>query len=121
MRRVVVTGMGIVSSIGNDLEEVSASLREAGASPEEITEVLDAMTPPPPDDEEIVLDQDLREKALAMLASGEPFDGLDFSLANLADLDFSGRSLQGTLLIAILAADVMVRYRIRRVEGAAHA
>ena len=29
MRRVVVTGMGIVSSIGNDLDEVSASLREA--------------------------------------------------------------------------------------------
>jgi uncharacterized protein YjbI with pentapeptide repeats len=82
-----------------DPAAISASLREAGASPEEIAEVLDAMTPPPPDDEEIVLDQDLREKALAMLASGEPFDGLDFSLANLADLDFSGRSLQGTLLI----------------------
>ncbi len=29
MRRVVVTGMGIVSSIGNDLDEVTASLREA--------------------------------------------------------------------------------------------
>ncbi|KQT64296.1 MULTISPECIES: beta-ketoacyl-ACP synthase I [unclassified Aureimonas] len=29
MRRVVVTGMGIVSSIGNDLDEVSASLRAA--------------------------------------------------------------------------------------------
>ncbi len=29
MRRVVVTGMGIVSSIGNDVEEVLASLREA--------------------------------------------------------------------------------------------
>ena len=29
MRRVVVTGMGIVSSIGNDLQEVTASLREA--------------------------------------------------------------------------------------------
>ncbi len=29
MRRVVVTGMGIVSSIGNDLNEVTASLREA--------------------------------------------------------------------------------------------
>ncbi len=29
MRRVVVTGMGIVSSIGNDLGEVTASLREA--------------------------------------------------------------------------------------------
>ncbi|KQT43131.1 3-oxoacyl-ACP synthase [Aureimonas sp. Leaf454] len=29
MRRVVVTGMGIVSSIGNGLDEVSASLRDA--------------------------------------------------------------------------------------------
>lgn len=29
MRRVVVTGMGIVSSIGNDVAEVDASLREA--------------------------------------------------------------------------------------------
>ena len=29
MRRVVVTGMGIVSSIGNNAEEVLASLREA--------------------------------------------------------------------------------------------
>ncbi len=29
MRRVVVTGMGIVSSIGNDVQEVTASLYEA--------------------------------------------------------------------------------------------
>jgi 3-oxoacyl-[acyl-carrier-protein] synthase-1 len=29
MRRVVVTGLGIVSSIGNDAQEVTASLREA--------------------------------------------------------------------------------------------
>ena len=29
MRRVVVTGMGIVSPIGNDVEEVAGSLREA--------------------------------------------------------------------------------------------
>ena len=29
MRRVVVTGMGIVSSIGNSGQEVTASLREA--------------------------------------------------------------------------------------------
>src|SRR5512136_3274101 len=29
MRRVVVTGIGIVSSIGNNVEEVTASLREA--------------------------------------------------------------------------------------------
>src|ERR1700754_162940 len=29
MRRVVVTGMGIVSSIGNNTQEVRASLREA--------------------------------------------------------------------------------------------
>jgi 3-oxoacyl-[acyl-carrier-protein] synthase-1 len=29
MRRVVVTGMGIVSSIGNTTQEVLASLREA--------------------------------------------------------------------------------------------
>src|SRR5450432_2572981 len=29
MRRVVVTGMGIVSSIGNNVQEVTASLREA--------------------------------------------------------------------------------------------
>ena len=29
MRRVVVTGMGIVSSIGSTVEEVTASLREA--------------------------------------------------------------------------------------------
>ena len=28
MRRVVVTGMGIVSSIGNNTQEVTASLRE---------------------------------------------------------------------------------------------
>src|SRR5512143_3310332 len=38
MRRVVVTGMGIVSSIGNNTQEVLASLREAksgiGAAPE---------------------------------------------------------------------------------------
>lgn len=31
------------------------------------------------------------------------------------------RVFQGTLLIAILAADILVRYRIRRVEGATHA
>ena len=29
MRRVVVTGMGIISSIGNNTQEVLASLREA--------------------------------------------------------------------------------------------
>ena len=29
MKRVVVTGMGIVSSIGNNTQEVVASLREA--------------------------------------------------------------------------------------------
>ena len=29
MRRVVVTGMGIVSSIGNNTQEVTANLREA--------------------------------------------------------------------------------------------
>ncbi len=29
MRRVVVTGMGIVSSIGNNIQEVTASLHEA--------------------------------------------------------------------------------------------
>ena len=29
MRRVVVTGLGIVSSIGNNADEVAASLREA--------------------------------------------------------------------------------------------
>ena len=29
MKRVVVTGMGIVSSIGNNTQEVLASLREA--------------------------------------------------------------------------------------------
>ena len=29
MRRVVVTGMGIVSSIGNNAQEVLTSLREA--------------------------------------------------------------------------------------------
>ncbi len=29
MRRVVVTGLGVVSSIGNDAAEVTASLREA--------------------------------------------------------------------------------------------
>jgi len=29
MRRVVVTGMGIVSSIGNNIQEVLASLRDA--------------------------------------------------------------------------------------------
>src|SRR5208282_1574915 len=29
MKRVVVTGMGIVSSIGNNAQEVTASLREA--------------------------------------------------------------------------------------------
>ena len=28
MRRVVVTGMGIVSSIGNDVEEVADSLKQ---------------------------------------------------------------------------------------------
>ena len=28
MRRVVITGLGIVSSIGNDAEEVAASLKE---------------------------------------------------------------------------------------------
>ena len=31
MRRVVVTGIGIVSSIGNNADEVLASLREAWA------------------------------------------------------------------------------------------
>ena len=29
MKRVVITGMGIVSSIGNNTQEVTASLREA--------------------------------------------------------------------------------------------
>ena len=29
MKRVVVTGMGIVSSIGNDVEEVARSLKES--------------------------------------------------------------------------------------------
>ena len=28
MRRVVVTGMGVISSIGNNIDEVTASLKE---------------------------------------------------------------------------------------------
>ncbi len=41
MRRVVVTGMGIVSSIGNNTQEVTASLREAKSGISFATEFAD--------------------------------------------------------------------------------
>ena len=43
MRRVVVTGMGIVSSIGNNTQEVLASLREgrSGVTPTELRQLRD--------------------------------------------------------------------------------
>ncbi len=84
-----------------DPAAVAKSMREAGVPPEEVAELLAAMGPPPPDEEDAddaEDPRDLRERVLAMLAAGEAFDGLDLSSGNLADLDFSGRSLAGTLL-----------------------
>ena len=46
-RRVVVTGMGIVSAIGNDVEEVAASLEEMRL---EIEAEDEALLGPPPED-----------------------------------------------------------------------
>ena len=47
MRRVVVTGMGIVSSIGNNTQEVLASLREAKSGISRADEYADARLPLP--------------------------------------------------------------------------
>lgn len=81
---------------------VAASLRAAGASDEDIAEVLAVLTPPldGPADEDTGAQSvaDVRVKVIEMLARDEPFDGLDLAGADLAELDFSNRSLVGTLL-----------------------
>ncbi|APR77237.1 Hypothetical protein A7982_02584 [Minicystis rosea] len=79
-------------------DAIAAALREGGATEAEVAEVLEAITPPPPDEDDAP-PVDARTKVMAMLAAGEPFDGLDLAGANLEGLDFSGRSLVGTVLV----------------------
>lgn len=81
---------------------MAKTLREAGASEEDIAELMEAMKPPPPD---VANDlaaapspADVRAAVIERLASGEPFDALDLDGADLSDLDFSGRSMKGVFL-----------------------
>ncbi|MEP7122675.1 MAG: DUF2169 domain-containing protein [Byssovorax sp.] len=81
---------------------IAASLRAAGASEENIAEVIAAITPPvdEPATEEASAPTpaQVRARVIEMLAAGEAFDELDLAGADLADLDFTERSLVATLL-----------------------
>jgi uncharacterized protein YjbI with pentapeptide repeats len=81
---------------------IAASLRSAGATESDIAAVIAAITPPPdePADEAPGAPSaaEVRAKVIEMLAAGEPFDELDLAGADLADLDFTERSLVATLL-----------------------
>jgi uncharacterized protein YjbI with pentapeptide repeats len=81
---------------------MAATLREAGASEEDIADVMEAMLPPPADVANdlatLPTPADVRAAVIERLAAGEPFDGLDLDGAELSDLDFSGRSLKGVFL-----------------------
>jgi uncharacterized protein YjbI with pentapeptide repeats len=76
-----------------DPEAIAATLRKGGATEEDVAAVLEALTPPPEDAPGPAAPVG-RERALAMLAAGEPFDGVNLEGADLSDLDFSGRSLK---------------------------
>ncbi len=85
-----------------DPAALAASLREAGASDDEVAEVLAALRPEP--DEPADADagevaRDLRAETIARLHAGEPLGGLDLADGELHDLDFSGRDLSGTILL----------------------
>ncbi len=81
-----------------ELGAIGAALRAAGASEEDIAEVLAAITPPPDEEEVTTPVVDVRAKVVEMLAGNEPFDGLDLAGVDLSDLDFSNRSLSATVL-----------------------
>jgi uncharacterized protein YjbI with pentapeptide repeats len=85
-----------------DPAAIADSLRAAGASEEDIVEVLAAIAPPVDEPAEARAGAptaaQVRAKVIEMLAAGEAFDGLDLAGADLADLDFTERSLVATLL-----------------------
>ncbi len=80
-----------------DPEALAAKLRASGAGDKEVGQLLEALRaageareagqqePPAP--------SDVRARVVAMLAAGEPFNGMDLAGADLAGLDFGGRSL----------------------------
>lgn len=79
-------------------KEIADRLRAAGLSEEEASALEEALSNKDEPEPEPEPEPGLREKVMAMLASGEPFDGVDLSGGDLSDLDFSGRSMIGILL-----------------------
>ena len=78
-------------------DDLARQMRAAGATEEQIAALMAAITPDP-EDAPPAPPMPLRERVIARLKSGEPFDDLDLAGADLSDLDFSGRSLERTLL-----------------------
>jgi uncharacterized protein YjbI with pentapeptide repeats len=80
-----------------DPAAIAATLRAGGTSEADIASLLEALkppndaptAPPPPN---------VRARVVALLEAGSPLDELELEGADLADLDFSGRTLRGTSL-----------------------
>ncbi len=81
---------------------MAATLREAGASEEDVADFMEAMEPPPPDvsieGDALPSPADLRSAVLRRLELGEAFDQLDLDGADLSDIDFSRCSLKRVFL-----------------------
>lgn len=78
---------------GPNPQAIAASLRAAGASEEQIADVMEAIAPP----EDVVVPEDaprnVRAEVEARIAAGEALDGIDLSGGNLSGMDLSGQSL----------------------------
>lgn len=76
-----------------DPQAIAASLRAAGASEEQIADVMEAIAPP----EDVVVPEDaprnVRAEVEARIAAGEALDGMDLSGGDLSGMDLSGQSL----------------------------
>lgn len=84
-----------------DTEHIAEVLRDAGAAPGEIEEVLEALEAPPSEPSPAAAEAEepsMRQRVIAMLEAGERFDGFDFEEADLSDLDFSTRFLTRAVL-----------------------
>jgi uncharacterized protein YjbI with pentapeptide repeats len=78
-----------------DPEALAEAMREAGAAPGEIEEVLEALEPPQEDEEPPGEPEPppIRDRVQAMLLGGESFEEFDFEQGDLSGLDFSRRCL----------------------------
>lgn len=81
-----------------DPTAIADSLRAAGASDEEIADVMEAMKKPDETPDPPAPPRDMRAEVEARLAAGEPLDGMDLSGADLSGMDLFDRSLVKTNL-----------------------